>query len=113
MVKQASKTESNPSPQQSSAEDKTTAMTTAGTDKTTATDKADAVTLLSADHRKVEQLFQQYTMKKSGGNTEEKQQIIKQICTELIVHTMLEEEIFYPACREKGVEDDMLDEAQV
>jgi hypothetical protein len=42
-----------------------------------------------------------------------KQQLVKQICTELIVHTELEEEIFYPACREKQVDDDSLDEAQV
>src|ERR1700744_5195109 len=32
---------------------------------------------------------------------------------ELIIHSMLEEEIFYPACREAGVEDDMMDEAEV
>src|SRR5690606_38283986 len=35
-----------------------------------------------------------------------------EICTELSVHAMIEEEIFYPACRGK-VEEDMLDEAYV
>ncbi len=68
----------------------------------------DAITMLKADHRKVEDLFEKY--EKSRGR---KSQIAKQICMELIVHTMLEEQLFYPACREAGVEDDMLDEAAV
>ncbi len=71
---------------------------------------SDAVTLLKNDHRIVEQLFTKFEAAKSN---EDKQKIAKQICTELVVHTMLEEEIFYPACREKKVEDDLLDEAQV
>jgi hypothetical protein len=68
----------------------------------------DAIAMLKADHRKVEELFEKY--EKSRGK---KAEIAKTICLELIVHSMLEEEIFYPACREAGVEDDMLDEAAV
>ena len=70
----------------------------------------DAVSLLKADHRKVEGLFAQY---EKAGSAEEKSKLAKQVCKELIVHTKLEEEIFYQACREKNVEGDMLDEAQV
>ena len=70
--------------------------------------KLDAVALLKADHRKVEALFEKY--EKSRGK---KAEIAKKICMELIVHTMLEEELFYPACREAGVEEDMMDEADV
>lgn len=73
-------------------------------------DRQDAVSLLKADHRKVEGLFTQF---ENAGTPEEKSKIAKQVCKELIVHTKLEEEIFYPACREGNVEDDMLDEAQV
>ena len=69
-----------------------------------------AVNLLKADHRKVESLFAQ--CEKAEG-AEQKAQLAKQICKELIIHTRLEEEIFYPACREKNVEHEMLDEAQV
>jgi hemerythrin superfamily protein len=69
-----------------------------------------AVTLLTADHRKVEQLFEQY---QSTAATEQKSQLAAQICTELTVHTQLEEELFYPACRDKGVESALIDEAQV
>lgn len=72
--------------------------------------KTDAEALLRADHRKVEGLFKKYEGTESSP---EKKQLAKQICSELIVHTTLEEEIFYPACREADVEDDALDEAQV
>jgi hypothetical protein len=67
----------------------------------------DAITLLKADHRKVEDLFEKYASSRS-----KKSEIAKKICMELMIHTTIEEEIFYPAC--KGlVEEDNLDEAQV
>ena len=72
--------------------------------------KADAETLLKADHRKVEGLFKKFERAESDS---EKEQLAKQICLELIIHTKLEEEIFYPACREAEVEDDLMNEAQV
>jgi hypothetical protein len=68
----------------------------------------DAITLLKADHRKVEELFEKYESARGR-----KADIAKQICMELTIHTMIEEEIFYPACREAGVKSDMLDEANV
>ena len=70
----------------------------------------DAATLLTQDHRKVERLFKELEQATDSGR---KKELAGEICKELIVHSMLEEEIFYPACREKGVEDDALDEAQV
>jgi hemerythrin superfamily protein len=69
----------------------------------------DAVTLLKADHRKVEGLFKK--AEKAKGAAKEK--LVEQICNELIIHTTLEEEIFYPACRSEDVEEDKMDEAQV
>ena len=69
----------------------------------------DAVALLKADHRKVEGLFKKAEKAKGGA----KEKLVEQICNELIIHTMLEEEIFYPACRGEDVEEDMMDEAQV
>ena len=70
--------------------------------------KLDAIALLKADHRKVEDLFEKYEKSRS-----KKADIAKQICMELTIHTMIEEEIFYPACRQAGVESDMMDEANV
>ena len=71
--------------------------------------KQDATRLLAEDHRKVEDLFEQYE-KASGASRKEK--LAREICTELKIHTMIEEEIFYPALRGK-IEDDSLDEAYV
>ncbi len=70
----------------------------------------DAVALLTADHRTVEQLFEQF---QGASDQNKKSELAHKICVELTVHSMLEEDLFYPACREKGVEHAALDEAQV
>jgi Hemerythrin HHE cation binding domain len=72
-------------------------------------DTADAIALLKADHRKVEGLFEQFEKAKDSGR---KQKLAQEICTELTVHATIEEEIFYPACKE-AVEDDLEHEAYV
>jgi hypothetical protein len=69
----------------------------------------DAIALLKADHREVEDLFEKFE-KASGAAT--KRKIAHQICNELKIHTMIEEEIFYPAFEGK-IEKDTLDEAYV
>ena len=69
----------------------------------------DAIQLLTADHRTVEDLFEQF--EKARGD-DEKEQLARQICSELKIHALLEEEIFYPALRGK-IDDDDLDEALV
>jgi hemerythrin superfamily protein len=75
----------------------------------TTPDPQDAIALLKADHRKVEGLFEDF--EKASGEAR-KQKLAQQICLELKIHTIIEEEIFYPACEGK-VEEDMLDEAYV
>ena len=74
-----------------------------------ANSKSDAIALLKSDHRKVEDLFEKFS--KARGN-DRKTALVKEICTELMVHTMIEEEIFYPALRGE-IEDSALDEAHV
>ncbi len=69
----------------------------------------DAIALLKADHRKVEELFEKF---EGASSSSQKQKLAKEICTELKIHTLIEEEIFYPAYRGK-IEDDTLDEAYV
>jgi hypothetical protein len=69
-----------------------------------------AIEALKRDHRKVEGLFARY---ESSTDEEAKARLIQEICSELIIHTKLEEEIFYPACRDAISEEDLLDEAQV
>src|SRR2546425_562015 len=68
-----------------------------------------AVSLLKKDHREVEGFFDDY---EQLDEDDEKLALFKKIALALKVHTMIEEEIFYPAGRGE-VEDDMLDEAQV
>src|SRR3954468_21183880 len=69
----------------------------------------DAVALLKADHRKVEELFASFEAAKGDGK---KKTLAEQICMELTIHTQIEEDIFYPAC-EGAVEEDLLKEAYV
>ena len=69
----------------------------------------DAIALLKADHRKVEDLFSKFEAAKGAAK---KQTLVQQICTELSMHTAIEEEIFYPACKGK-IDDGLLDEAYV
>ena len=79
-------------------------------DKSFAADDApDAIALLKADHRKVEELFEKFESAKNDGS---KKKLAEQICLELKVHAMIEEEIFYPAC-EGAVEEDLIKEAYV
>jgi hemerythrin superfamily protein len=72
-------------------------------------EKMDAVAMLKADHRKVEGLFEAFEEATAAG---QKRKLAEQICMELKIHTILEEEIFYPACEGK-VEEDLLAEAYV
>lgn len=72
-------------------------------------DTMDAVALLKADHRKVEDLFKKFSKAK---DSQTKQALATQICTELTIHTVIEEEIFYPACKGE-VEDDLRLESYV
>lgn len=71
----------------------------------------DAVSLLMADHRKVENLFEQY--EKAKGDDARKQAVFQQINMELKVHTKIEEEIFYPASREFVDDEETVNEAEV
>jgi hypothetical protein len=74
------------------------------------TDKPqDAIALLKADHRAVEALFEKFEASKSPAK---QKALALEICTELVIHTMIEEEIFYPALKGK-IEGDLLDESYV
>jgi len=73
------------------------------------TKSQDAIALLKEDHRKVEELFEQFEKAKGEGR---KQKLALEICTELTIHTILEEEIFYPALEGK-VDEDLLKESFV
>lgn len=71
--------------------------------------KSDAIALLKADHRKVEDLFDKFDKARDATR---KKALAQEICTELCIHATIEEEIFYPACKGK-VEDDLMNESYV
>lgn len=73
------------------------------------TEFTDAIALLKADHREVEDLFEKFS---KASEPDRQQTLAMEICDALKIHATLEEEIFYPAFRGK-IEDDILDEAYV
>lgn len=69
---------------------------------------SDAIALLKADHRKVEDLFGKF----ETASDARKSDLATQICNELKIHTIIEEEIFYPALKGK-IEQETWTEAYV
>ena len=66
----------------------------------------DAITLLTDDHKTVEQLFKRF--EKAGDRAlVEKREIVDRIIEELSVHAAIEEQVFYPVARATvpGTED--------
>ena len=59
----------------------------------------DAITLLRADHKTVEQLFKRY--ERAGDRAYvEKREVVDRIIEELSIHAAVEEQVFYPVARE-------------
>lgn len=72
--------------------------------------REDAISLLKADHRQVEEWFGQFEKSRSDAK---KQQLATSICDALTIHTTIEEEIFYPAFLEATEDSDTHHEAVV
>lgn len=72
-----------------------------------------AITMLTEDHAKVRKMFKQFEKMKDDEDDAGKAALVGEICTELKLHTQIEEECFYPAAREALEEQDLLDEAEV
>src|SRR5688500_14341044 len=70
----------------------------------------DAIALLKADHRQVEQWFAQF---EKARDDQRKQGLAEKICGALKVHAAIEEEIFYPAFIEATEDEDLHHEAIV
>lgn len=75
----------------------------------------DAIALLIADHRQVDELFQRF---ESEEDSRAKVQLAEEICNQLTIHATAEEELFYPqtvaAFEAAGIEEtDLVWEATV
>jgi len=71
---------------------------------------SDAIALLKADHREVEELFEQFA---STGSDSRKQDLARKVCQALKVHTQIEAEIFYPSFLQATDEEDIHHEAEI
>jgi hypothetical protein len=70
----------------------------------------DAIALLKADHRQVEELFEAFA---SSDSDEEKAGLAESICDALTIHAQIEEELFYPAFLEATGDEDLYHEAAI
>jgi len=68
----------------------------------------DALNLLKQDHRAVEKLFQNW---ERAGDATEQHHICQQVCTELGIHSEIEEQCFYPGVRSMAGLEDKVDES--
>ena len=77
-------------------------------------DSSDAIAMLIADHRKVQKLFRDFE-KLDRGDEDACVELVETACTELKIHSIIEEEIFYPAVRSKINEEgeNLLNEAAI
>ena len=74
----------------------------------------DAVSLLSADHAEVKQMFETYRqLVDENADDEQRGELARKICSMLTVHAEIEEEIFYPAMRDNVDDELTVDEAEV
>ena len=71
-----------------------------------------AIELLKQDHASVKKAFTEFE-KLDHSDTATLQELVTMVCNELKVHTMIEEEIFYPAVRDAIGDEDLMNEAQV
>jgi len=73
---------------------------------------ADAIELLKEDHAKVKKAIKEFE-KMDRSDAETCRQLVTSVCEDLKTHTMLEEEIFYPAVRAAIEDEDIMNEAAV
>jgi iron-sulfur cluster repair protein YtfE (RIC family) len=77
----------------------------------------DAIDVLMEDHKRVQKLFKDFD-RVEREDAEAVRDLVETACVELQIHSMLEEELFYPAVRAQVEDDDernqdLLNEAEV
>ena len=83
--------------------------------KTQAQAAGDAIDILMEDHKRVQKLFKQFE-NIDRDDEESLQELVETAIGELQIHSMLEEELFYPAVRAQVDDDeseDLLNESEV
>lgn len=70
----------------------------------------DAIALLEADHQRVEGLFRDF--RSAGGDAAARLHLAQIICMELTLHSMVEEELFYPALARATGDEQLVERAR-
>lgn len=74
----------------------------------------DAIAMLIADHRMVNDLFKRFEKLQGSDDDEQtRSDLAAQACSALKVHMQIEDELFYPAAREALGESPLMNEAEV
>jgi hemerythrin-like domain-containing protein len=74
----------------------------------------DAVDLLADDHQEIGELFDRYSvLADDGAPAADRRDLAEEICTLLLVHAQVKEDVLYPAAREVLEEEYLVDEALV
>jgi len=74
----------------------------------------DAIDLLTLDHDELAPLFDRYeALAAAGAPADERRHLAEAICGLLQVHSLVEQEVFYPAARRVLAEKYLVDEARV
>jgi len=74
----------------------------------------DALALLRAEHEHVRQLFARCAGLRGLEDAEETMaELVDELCDALVTHTMLEEELFYPALRAASGDEELFDDAEL
>lgn len=72
----------------------------------------DAVALLEGEHVAVEALFHEFNqLVEHDGSAHARRDIACRICRKLLIHAVMEKEVFYPALRHVMQDADLMDEA--
>lgn len=78
------------------------------------TGKKNAIDILKEDHDEVKKIFKQFKqLVEDDAPPSEKAVLVKKACNMLLVHTKIEEDIFYPAVRRAIKDNELMDEAEV
>lgn len=73
----------------------------------------DIITMLKDDHKRAKKAFRDFEKLDPHEDAEQCEAIVQRTCAELELHSMLEEELLYPAARSVLGEEDLVDEAEV
>lgn len=79
---------------------------------TTSAMNRDAIGLLTQDHRKAQALFQEFNRIKDSAGADEKFEIARQVCGDLLIHMEIEEAIFYKDIRGRIKDPDLMKDAE-